>query len=286
MDGWDFSIFWQAGRAILNGQDPYAVDYFYYPLPFAYLLSLFAIFPEQIAFWTWLLFNFCVLIYFFRRDFWQWILYVPVLHLFSSGQVELLFWALARGLGRHWVGALLGALITLKPQAAVIFLPWHLLDWARHQRRNLFLWVSFTLVLWVIPMLWSPGWIIIWLDRIPPLNLLTFKNSPGFFNLLQLTPALLPVLVILAASLFLWGQWQSQEIGRASAILASPIGMFYANMALLDCAPVWLLTPLSWLAAALTLWLRTFIPFLVVPISVIIWHLLRPNANSSTRQTE
>src|SRR5882724_7961671 len=100
MNGWDFSIFWHVGQAVLHGQDPYSIANFFYPLPFAYVLAIFAILPEQLAFWLWIALNIGTLVYFFRRRFWQWLLYVPVLHLLSAGQLDLFFWALERGINK------------------------------------------------------------------------------------------------------------------------------------------------------------------------------------------
>ncbi len=274
MNGWDFSILWRAGHAVLEGRDPFSVAYFYYPLPFAYFLSIFALVPEKVAFWSWILFNLGLLVYFFRLRFWEWVLYVPVMHLLSSGQVDLLFWALARGLKRTWSGALLGAFITLKPQAALVLLPWHLLDWWRSSRETLSQWVAFTIALWGLPTVWRPLWVVDWWQAIPSGGWwATAKNTPGIFSLLQVWPALSPLLVVAAVLISWWGLRQGiQEIGRATAILSLPIGLFYNTMSLLDCAPAALLVPLSWLAAALALLTRTYIPFTLLPMGVLYWH--------------
>jgi hypothetical protein len=275
MNGWDFSILWAAGRAVLLGQDLYNVAHFFYPLPFAYILAGVATMPLPVAYWLWLAFNLGLLVYFFRRDFWQWLLFVPVLHLFSSGQVELVWWGMERGMGRHWRGALLGSLITLKPQTAVLLLPWHVVDWLRYDRPTLFRWIGLTSLIWGVPLLWRPGWILEWLAATPPYRLLSASNSPGIFSLIRLLPALWPVLAVAAVAIFLWGQWQSKEIARATALVSSPVGLFYSTMALLGCAPAWLLTPLSLLATGLSLLTRTFIPFLTLPLAVVGWQVWR-----------
>lgn len=272
MNGWDFAILWKAGLAVLMGRDPYSVEYFYYPLPFAYLLSVFALFPERAAFWLWILFNLGLLIACFRKDFWQWVLYVPVIHLFSSGQVELLFWALARGLQSGWRSALFGAFITLKPQAAFVYLPWHLLRWLREDRRTLVLWGVFTTFLWGFPLLWQPDWISEWLRVVSPFDVLSAKNTPSVFSLLQVFPGWLPVLVVVAGFVFFWGQNHSLEIARATALLANPWGLFYSAMTVMDCAPAKLLVPISWLATALAVLTGTFVPFIMLPLVVLLWH--------------
>ena len=271
MNGWDFGILWAGGQAVLQGQDPYSVDYFYYPLPMAYALAILALLPQGAAYWLWLAFNLGLLVYFFRRKFWQWMLYVPILHLFSSGQMELFWWSMERWMGRHWRGALLGAVITLKPQTALLLLPWHLLDWLRHDRKMLLRWAGLTLLIWGLPLLWRPHWIAEWMRAVPPYDLLSASNTPGIFSLLRLWPALWPVLAVIAVIIGVWGQFQSKEIARATATLSSPLGLFYSTLALLGCAPAWLLTPLSLLVAGLSLWLRNFVPFMALPLAVLGW---------------
>jgi hypothetical protein len=273
MNGWDFSILWHAGQAVLAGQSPYSVAFFYYPLPFAYALVTFALLPESVSFWLWVALNVGLLILVFRRRFWTWLFYVPMLHMLSSGNVDFFWWVMERGLGRHWRGAIIGALMTLKPQVAILLLPWHLFDWLRHERSVLARWALLTFLLWAAPLAWDPGWITDWLSATPNLNIQTATNSPGLFSLLKAWPQLLIPVMVCAAAIFLWGIWQENEVVRASAVLASPIGMFYQTMALLGCAPPWLLVPTSLVAAALSIATNTFIPFILIPLAVIAWHV-------------
>jgi len=275
MNGWDFSILWQAGSAVLGGQNPYSSGYFYYPLPFAYGTAILALLPEQISFGLWIAANLFILVAVFRRSFWHWVFFLPILHMLSSGNVDLLFWVIARGLGRHWRGAVLGALITLKPQVALILLPWHLLDWLKSDRLTLGRWAVITTLLWATPLLWQPSWIAEWTEATPDLSWLTASNSPGLFSLLKVWPHLAIPLSLFAVALFAWGLWQRNEITRACALLTSPVGMFYQTMALLDCAPAVVLVPISLLAAALSLASGTFIPFALVPFAVVAWHWSR-----------
>jgi hypothetical protein len=280
VNGWDFSILWAGGRAVLEGRDPYGVAFFYYPLPLAYALAVFAILPRSVAFWLWLFTNLGLLVLFFRRRFWQWTLFAPVLHQLSSGQLDLFWWSMERWMGRHWLGAFLGAVITLKPQAALLLLPWHLVDWFRHDRRTLLRWAVLSLLIWGIPMLWRPGWILDWLRAAPAYGLLSASNTPGVFSLLRIFPALWPVLAVLAVAVFVWGQLQSKEVARASAVLSSPVGLFYSTVVLLDCAPAWLLTPLSLLVAGLSILLRNFIPFMALPLAVLGWQIYHKRRGS------
>lgn len=274
MDGWDFGILWQGGQAILSGQDPYSVPFFLYPLPVAYFMAVLALLPQSVAFGAWLALNLGLLIYFFRKRFWQWLLFTPVLHTFSSGQVELVLWSMAQGLGRHWRGAGLAALITLKPQTAIVLLPWFLWDWLRYDRRTFVTWIGFTGLLWGFPLLWRPNWISDWMQAVPAYDVYeSGSNAPGVFSLLRVVPDVLPLIVVIAVVVFIWGQWQSREIARATAQLGSPVGLFYSTLQMLDSAPAWLLVPLSWLAVVLMLLTRTTIPFTLLPLAVIVWQV-------------
>ena len=277
MGGWDFSIFWLAGQAILHGQSPYSVENFFSPLLFAYGFVPLALLPQQVAFFLWLFINLVILIVCLRRPFWKWLLYLPMIHLFSSGQVELLWWAMERAINRGWRGAILGALMTLKPQAAVILLSWHLLDWLRNDRRTLVRWLVLTVLLWGIPTLLSPSWLGDWRANLPTSTWQeSAGNAPGIFSLLRLAPGIWPILLVIAAAIFIWGQFQSKPIARAAAMLASPVGLFYSTLALVDTAPAWLLVPASIIATILSMLTNTFIGFAALPVIVIIWHRYHP----------
>lgn len=275
MNGWDFSILWDAGQAVLQGQDPYTVPHFFYPIHVAYIWAVFALLPTQVSFWIWISLNLGLLVLIFRKTFWQWLLYVPILHMMSSGQVDLFLWSLETGMQRSWRGVFWGAMITLKPQAALLLLPWHLLDWLYHDRKILLRWGMATILLWMAPLIWYPNWIAVWLNAAPSYTILSASNTPGLFSLLRLYPALWLALASIALVIFVWGQFQSKEIARAAAVFSSPLGLFYSVMALLGCAPAWILTPLSLLSAFLSLMTNTFIPFILLPLAVLGFQLWR-----------
>lgn len=286
MNGWDFSVLWAAGDAILNGRDPYKVSGFYYPLPFAYLIALFALIPERVAFGVWLAVNALLLVIFLRRAFWKWVLYFPVIHLFSSGQVELLWWCMARVLGRNWTSALIGALMTLKPQSALLLLTFHLWDWLRHSRRTFAAWLGLTAALWAAPLLWRPSWVQDWLAATPAAStgfLGAAQSAPGLFSLTRFAPELVPILAVVGAAIALWGLTQREPITRACLLLASPVGLFYVAMALMDTAPAILLVPLSLIAAVLIVATQSMIPMIALPIAVIGWHFYQSRRQARLR---
>jgi hypothetical protein len=41
---------------------------------------------------------------------------------------------------------------------------------------------------------------------------------------------------------------------------------------LMEAAPSWLLVPLSWVVAGLSLWWRAIFPWLIMPLAVILYH--------------
>lgn len=241
-----------------------------------------------LMFIIWGVINLGLLIYAFRKDFWKWIFYFPVLHEFSAGQVELMFWTIERQIKPGWRGAILGALLTMKPQSAIILLPWHLFDWLKHDRKTLAKWVLSTGILWGLPLLWRPDWIQTWLvGRGGDANLIYSASvSTGLFSILR--PLGLPlvapysssvlisvsILAVIAVVIFIVGQLQpSKEIAKACASIANPLGLLYTQMTLMGTAPAWLLVPVNLLSVGLALASGNFVPCLAVPISVIAWHL-------------
>jgi hypothetical protein len=287
MNGWDFGIMWMAGRALLEGRDPYSISEFYYPLPYAYFMALLALIPQQIAFGLWVIICFALLVYFLRKPFWHWLFYVPLLHLFSAGQNEIIWWGLERMMQRGWRGAIWGAFITLKPQTALVLLPYHLMDWLRHDRRTFVRWLGCAAVLWGMPLLWAPNWLGDWLRaRAQTDFMLSASNAPSIFSLLKNFPTLLPLLIFVAIGLLLWGIWQNREVSRAALMLASPVGLYYTTFALMGTAPARLLVPLSILAAILTIVLRSFAAFALLPLAVLIYHQRRQPVKSALPPTE
>jgi hypothetical protein len=279
MGGYDFGILWQAGKAVLLGQDPYGVNGFFYPLPVAYFFAPFALLPRQVAFWVWVGLNLVVLGLVLRRRALTWVLYFPVVHLLSSGQVDLMLWALDDRFRSGWKSALAAAVITLKPQVAFILLPWTLRQWLRKDRRTLAMWACLVIVLWAGLLPLDPTWPLRWRAAVPLLDAISRGNAPGLWSLERLFPQGWWVLLILAIGAFVWGLFQKRPVCRAAAALANPSGLFYTLLALMGTAPPWLLVPLSWVAVGLTLWLRVFVPWMLIPLAVILYHRFRRPVN-------
>lgn len=291
MNAYDFSINYFAGLLLLNGQDPYSNYLYRYPFPFTYLWALLALPGYQampLMFVLWGVVNVGLLIFAFRKDFWKWVFFFPFLHELSAGQVEMLFWSAERLIVPGWRGAALGALLTMKPQTMLVLLPWHVVDWLRHDRRTLLKWLVCTALLWGLPLLWRPDWIATWLTlRGGDANLVYSASvTTGIFSLLRLSgeslrppfsPTLIVWLVVLGAAalvIFIVGQLQrSKEIGKACALIANPLGLLYTQMTLMGTAPAWLLVPVNLVSIGLALSLGNFVPCLALPLAVLWWNL-------------
>lgn len=300
MNAWDFSINYLAGLMFLHGQTPHSE--FLYPYPFIYFWAVMALpGPDAmpLMFILWGVVNVGLLIYAFRKDFWKWFFFFPFLHEISSGQVEMLLWIMEREIKPGWRGGIFGALITLKPQTAIVLLPWHLVDWLKHDRKTFIKWVVCTLVLWGLPLLWSPDWLTKWLSARANNGQLAYSASvsPGIFSFLRLSgenlnspysPTLLvwlAVLGLISVIVFLVGQFNSsKEIGKACASIASPVGLLYTQMALMGTAPAWLLVPVNLFSVGLSLTLGNFTPALLTPIAVIGWHLYQQRKTKAAEQ--
>ncbi|MFQ5408272.1 MAG: glycosyltransferase 87 family protein [Anaerolineales bacterium] len=279
MNGFDFGVLWQAGRAVLDGQSPYSVAHFFYPLPVAYLFATFALIPQRIAFGVWLAANAGLLVFMLRKRVVAWALYFPVLHMFSSGQVDLVLWALGARMRSGWTAALAGAAITLKPQVALVLLPWHLLRWLRSDRRTFARWAVSVAALWGGFLLLRPGWPREWLAAAPQFGYTTRGNAPSLWAIERHASWSVAAIALLAVLVFAWGVLQQRKVAWAAAALANPVGLFYDHVVLTAAAPAWLLVPLSWAAVGLTVWLGSFVPWMLLPLAVIAYQRRRAGAD-------
>jgi hypothetical protein len=178
----------------------------------------------------------------------------------------------------------------MKPQTALILLPWHLVDWLKHDRKTLAKWVVCTALLWGVPLLWRPDWIYTWLTlRSGDANwVYSASVTTGIFSILRLSgepltapysPQVLTLLAILgtiAVVVYVAGQFHpSKEVGKATAMLGSPLGLLYTQMALMGTAPAWLLVPLSWITVIIALTTQNFVVCMLMPLAVLGWQFYK-----------
>src|SRR5689334_7833785 len=232
--GFDFAILWAAGQHVLSGQSPYSVPGFYYP-PFAALFfALWALLPIGAAFVLWTGIHVGLMTYALKRSALVWLLAFPVIFVINAGQNEWLWWLLALAIPKDrpgWRGAWLAALITLKPQTALVLLPFHLWRWWKHDRRTLARFGVTTLALWIIPALLMTGWLTGWFANLNNAGQRSLANSPGIWSLTAGGMGIWPVCLIIALAVVLWGITRREEVVRAAMSIASPVGLHYSQYA-------------------------------------------------------
>ncbi len=279
MLGYDLWTFWSVGRAILNGASPYSV-FNIYPPAAAFFFILPALLPFNLAFGLWSGINILFVVDTLRRlrlgrRGLIWLLFAPVVFIILTGQLDLaVLWLAALLPLGGWPAVTAAVLITLKPQAAVILLPWFLLRWLRSDRRLLWLWLGAAAVLHALPLLFSPTIYSEWLAALPN-EQLTYRASvsSGIFGLLQLQVPFWPLAVV-ALALMVWGWLQSEPKSRAAQLFAFPYSLWYADAYLIGAAPAWLLIPVSWLAFLVSYLLKSGLPMAVIALAALVWSIL------------
>ena len=274
MLGKDFFVYWQIGRAVLAGLNPYAVPESLYPPATTLLFAPLALLPFALAFALWTGAIVGMLIHTIRRlglgrRGLAWAAYTPTVFVLLTGQMDLIFlWLGTFLLGGGVTGAVAGALVTLKPQAALVLLPWILWRWVQRERKTALLWLAFTTVLHTIPLLVRRDLYVGWLASISGQAGWRLLASPGMFSLTSLGIPwwiLAPIAVIVAV----WGLTRAWNLSRASQLLALPMGLWYEDVLLLGSTPWWVSVPASWIAFAAAAWLQSSLP--LAAIAAIAW---------------
>lgn len=274
--GWDFGVYWNVGRAILTGHDPYAVFGSFYPPAATILFAIFALVPFALAYGIWTFGN---LIFLARtvgiRKAPIWLLFYPVLFVIAAGQIDLALVALATFLPRKdWKSVAAAALITLKPQVALLLLPFWLIQWLVADRRRLVAFVGATALVQGWPLLVNPTLYGRWLDRIFVYGggAARAGASPGIWSL----PVGGTIIAAAAGSLVIGAIVASlrkrEWLARSALVLSTPTGHAYDAVALVGSAPAWLLIPLSWLALVAAHAVGSFAPLAVISLASFLWN--------------
>jgi hypothetical protein len=293
MIGWDFSIFWQIGQAVLQGRSPYTVELSRYPPAAAFLFVVFALLPFMVSFAVWSGINIVLAIDGLRRmgRNWKglvWLLYTPFIFNLMTGQIDVIFWWAAFFLepGKPgptytkwkvlvvWIPALAAAFLTLKPQLAVVVLPWYLLRWMRRQRGHVLRWVGLCAVLHLLPLWVDPMIYKQWLAALSGVSEMKSGVSAGIFTfgLFGLPTWLLAGLGLVLA---VWGWFQDEWVSRAAQLSAFPLTIWYDDMLLAGRGPARLMVPLSWLAFASAALVQNSVPLVAIPVGALVWELLQ-----------
>ncbi len=143
----DLQAFLDSGRALLRGQ-----YISFYPLPAVVIFALFALLPVPVLLALVLGGSVVLLVVMFKRRALAWIFFAPVLQTFALGQLTLGWLWLLRS-----ASPLSLALLTLKPQLAILALP--LLIRKRELWKPFAGWMA---VIYVPVTLIRPTWPIEW----------------------------------------------------------------------------------------------------------------------------
>jgi hypothetical protein len=278
MIGFDFQNFWNVGRMVLSGQDPYSIVLSYYPPAATYFFAILACIPFPISFGLWTGTNFVMLLHLLRRlkQGWRaytWLGFAPVPFILLTGQLDLFFFWFASFLtAGGWKAALCGAIVTLKPQVAFIVLPWYILQWVIHDRKQLLRWGGFTALLYGFPLLLDVHSYLKWYASIHNESGWRLLASPGVFALTNLGIPL-GIIILIALVVIIIGLRKDSITSWAAQILALPMGLWYEDILLLGSVPWWLVVPGSWVAFYLALIWHTNIPFVYIPVAVFCWRV-------------
>ncbi len=312
MIGWDFSVFWEIGRAVLEGRSPYTVEFSRYPPAAAFFFVIFALLPFTAAYGAWAGLNVALYIHRLRRlklgrSGWVWLLYTPFLFNILTGQLDILFWWVAMGLRpprQHsptpaavgdlpsprpdlgsWLPALAAAFFTLKPQLAAVILPWYLVRWMLHERSLLLRWAGITAVLHALPLIYDPGIYGKWLAALSGVSEMKMGVSGGVFafGLVGLPTWLLAVIGL---ALAVWGLFQDELTSRAAQLTAFPITIWYDDVLLAGIGPVRWMVALSWLVFGGAVLAENSLPLVLIPVAALGWLLYqRFQARRRTRRS-
>jgi hypothetical protein len=146
----DFDMLYKAGEDFWNGI--YTINY---PYPAVFFFALLALMPRDVALALFLSLSAIALIDIFKRRAVLWAAYAPIVFTFATGQVDLLFFWLAKTSTPISLGLML-----LKPQLAMFVLPQML------NRKNLRGVIVTAACLFIAPTLIRPLWVVEWVRNI------------------------------------------------------------------------------------------------------------------------
>lgn len=275
----DFThFFWLIGQAVLEGRDPYTVAGNVYPPATCLFFAVFALLPQNLSWILWLVSNVLLFMWMVVKkkngiNSFFWLGYTPLLFTFISGQVDFfLFWLSSFLEKDQWYVPFVAALITLKPQIALIVLPVFILDWLLHKRKILFTWVLFCSILHGLPLIWDAGLYERWWMVISNRANSYQTASPGLFSLTEIGLSL-PVIILVSIALVIFGLFLGKAKSIQANLLALPFGTWYNSTFLVGTAPWQLIVPCSWVALLLAYWVKGVYPFALIPAVAFIWSI-------------
>ena len=159
----DLDVYLAVARALLAGQNPYAVAEAYYPLPFYFIFVPLAYLAPNAAHTVWTAVEALSLVAILRGRAAFALFFAPVVLAFVMGQIDLpMLGMVALLCARKFGGVALGILM-LKPQLAIFIVPWQIWRWWRDERAQLAWWLGTLGVLGGAAFLVEPAWLSNWL---------------------------------------------------------------------------------------------------------------------------
>jgi hypothetical protein len=271
MLGKDFFVFWQIGRALLQGAAPYSSPETLYPPAMLFFFVPLALIPFQYAFGLWtgingLLFYRAVKSLTSEKTL-GWFFFTPVLFILLTGQIDIIFLWGSTFLkqDKRWLKIIVAVLMTLKPQIAFIVLPWFLFQWIKEESQSFLLWLLGCFLLHGFPLLIDPLIYQKWITATRTYSESRMLLSPGIFSL---TNFQIPVwlISIISVVVVIIGLWKNQKISKAAQILALPMGIWYENVFLIGCVSWKIMVLLSWLVFLLAYLTKSSVPFTLIPL--------------------
>jgi hypothetical protein len=249
----DFEIFYSAARCVLSLQSPYTCGFFY-PLPSIILFLPFAVLPLNLAKISWFAISLIALVYTLKRRTIWFVLFISVLQAFFYGQVDLILLpALASqsGLGM--------AMLVLKPQLAVLWLPfwfWY----ATKEQRRIFLITS--AIIWLGSLAIYPRWLIDFMSATRPVRQAAYA-SPSLWG--GSTSWVFVVLV--GAGLLALSRYK-----YAATMVVNPAINTYDLTMLVLKAPWWIV-PISWFIFIFSQRSGNAWSYVVLSLLAVVYHI-------------
>lgn len=268
--GFDLDIMYRCGLALLAGQNPYALPGAAYPPAMVLLFAVLSLLPWGVVLWTVTGLNVMALVALKGRSALLWLFFIPVFHVIAAGQVSLFFVLLIPLLWKGgWRAAVAVALFTLKPQLAIVALPFFVVRWmmTSEGRWTLVKAAGISIAILLLPLAVRPT---LYSEYLAVSSAATAYKWPGagIWNLSLPTWALACAGATLALLALVTSRY---PVSRSAMALGAPMFSYYDCVFLMDCGPAWLLVPVSWAALGFSHAFGTFLPFALIPLAAFLW---------------
>lgn len=239
----DIDDFIAYGQSFLNGH------YFArYPLPMQGFFAILALLPRPVVYVLIIGLSILILVYLFKRQVFLWIGFMPILECLAAGNLDILaLWLIKRA------SPVSLALLTLKPQLFIVALP--ILLKQRKLWKPFIFWCS---ILWGLPTLLYPGWIM------------EFVTGASDGRVEHGTSSSLWPVPLLAISLIVYLLSARQFNWAVITSALNPLWRAY-DYTLLAGSSLWLI-PISWVSVGLMWLFAAAWPMALVGVALLLPH--------------